>query len=247
MELRADGSALETWKTPEVLCLHPRDVHLFTSEAGFSQRAYIAPRSAAILFRTSVCKAIIYSDKMVLFPTKRLPETVRIAQAVKSAISQRSGLPFELRVLEALLAEATRALEGKCKRLGVVAESVVSEINANFHSSAGELQVSPLAPTCGLNLGSQPAAFETYHAAACTPTHPPPLRFLLSSCLQRLLPIQRKLNEVERDVQEVAEAVGRVVDDDNTLRKLALTGASVCGEGRGARGLTTEREVGSES
>lgn len=80
---------------------------------------------------------------MVLFPTKRLPDTVRIAQAVKSAISQRSGLPFELRVLEALLSEATRALEGKCKRLGVVAESVVSEINANFHSSAGELQVSP--------------------------------------------------------------------------------------------------------
>lgn len=140
VEFRPDGSALETWKTPEVLRLHPRDVHLFASETGLSHRAMIAPRAGAILFRTEAAKAIIYADRAILFPARRLSDTVRMAQAVKSALTQRSALPFELKVLESLLAETTRAFDTKSKRLALVAEAVVDDINRNFHASAAELQ-----------------------------------------------------------------------------------------------------------
>lgn len=35
---------LETWKTPDVLGLHPRDVYLFASDMGIGQRAMLAAR-----------------------------------------------------------------------------------------------------------------------------------------------------------------------------------------------------------
>lgn len=100
----------------------------------------LAARSGAILFRTDVCKAVIYFDKAVLFPARcaghsrggagagngcrqalrgvpaclpapaaarrRLSDTVRISQSIKAAITQASPLPFELKVLEALLSGA---------------------------------------------------------------------------------------------------------------------------------------------
>jgi len=140
VEFRPDGTALETWQTPEVLHLHPRDVHVFTSDSALGHRAMIAPRPGAILFRTESAKAVIYSDKAVLFPARRLSDTVRVAQAIKSALSQRSALPFELKVLESLLAETARSFDTKTKRLGLVAEAVVEDINRNFHASAAELQ-----------------------------------------------------------------------------------------------------------
>lgn len=43
-------------------------------------------------------------------------------------------------VLESLLAETSRAFDSKSRRLGMVAETVLADINSNFHSSAGELQ-----------------------------------------------------------------------------------------------------------
>ena len=43
-------------------------------------------------------------------------------------------------VLESLLAETSHAFESKSRRLGMVGETVLNDINANFHSSAGELQ-----------------------------------------------------------------------------------------------------------
>lgn len=46
---------METWKSPDVLGLHPRDVYLFASDVGVGQRAMLAPRSSAILLRTDVC------------------------------------------------------------------------------------------------------------------------------------------------------------------------------------------------
>jgi hypothetical protein len=45
-----------------------------------------------------------------------------------------------LQVLESLLAETSHAFESKSRRLGMVAETVLNDINTNFHSSAGELQ-----------------------------------------------------------------------------------------------------------
>jgi hypothetical protein len=49
---------------------HPRDVYLFASDVGQGQRAMLAARSGAILFRTDVCKAAVYADKAVLFPCR---------------------------------------------------------------------------------------------------------------------------------------------------------------------------------
>ena len=141
VEFRPDATALETWKTPEVLGLHPRDVHLFTSDSGTGQpRAMILPRSNAILFRTETARAVIYADKAVLFPARRLQDTVRVAQAIKSALTQRSALPFELKVLESLLSETALSFDKKSKRLGMVAETVIDDISKAFHGSAGELQ-----------------------------------------------------------------------------------------------------------
>lgn len=140
LEFRADGTVLETWKTPEVLGLHPRDVSLFATETSLGQRAMLAPRNQAVLLRTETCRAVLYADHAVLFPAHKQRATLRIAQQVKSAISQRSALPFELRVLEALLAESVRGLEGKGRRLTSVAETVLADINGNFTNSSGELQ-----------------------------------------------------------------------------------------------------------
>ena len=63
-------------------------------------------------------------------PCRRLSDTVRISQSIKAAIAQKSPLPFELKVLEALLAggQGTRGLEpgaafaaalGCCARAGL--------------------------------------------------------------------------------------------------------------------------------
>ncbi len=67
-----DGTALETWKTPEVLNLHPRDVHLFASDVAPAggQQAPILARGDAILFKSEILRAIIYYDKAVLFPSR---------------------------------------------------------------------------------------------------------------------------------------------------------------------------------
>ncbi|PSC69475.1 Magnesium transporter MRS2-4 [Micractinium conductrix] len=62
---------------------------------------------------------------------------------------------------------------------GNIVETVLSDINANFHSSAGELQ--------------------------------------------RLIPIQRKLTEIQNDVQEVLEAIGDVANDDNEMKKICIS------------------------
>ena len=104
-------TVVETWKTPDVLGLHPRDVYLFASDVGIGQRAMLAARSgwvlglggpptcrllrvsvpacppagwpvhraclpayptrSAILFRTDVCKGVVYGDKAVLFPCRQ--------------------------------------------------------------------------------------------------------------------------------------------------------------------------------
>jgi len=140
VEFRKDGTALETWKTPEILRLHPRDVHLFTNDSSMSRRAMVAPRGDAILFRTEIVRAIIYQDKTILFPCRRMSETLHVAQSIKSAITQTSPLPFEFKVLESLLAETSCFFEKGCKRITMVANTVVEDINQNFEETSSELQ-----------------------------------------------------------------------------------------------------------
>lgn len=77
------------------------------------------------------------------------------------------------------MAESVRGLEGKGRRLSVVAETVLNDINSNFSNSSGELQ--------------------------------------------RLLPIQRKLTEVQQDVKDLLEALTCIVEDDMQLKRLCLS------------------------
>lgn len=140
VEFRKDGTALETWKTPEILRLHPRDVHLFANDSTMSRRAMVAPRGNAILFRTEIVRAIIYHDKTILFPCRRMSETLHVAQSIKSSITQTSPLPFEFKVLESLLAETSWFFEKGYKRITMVANTVVEDINQNFQETSSELQ-----------------------------------------------------------------------------------------------------------
>ncbi|RMZ53651.1 hypothetical protein APUTEX25_003185 [Auxenochlorella protothecoides] len=167
LEFRPDGTVLETWKTPDVLGLHPRDVSVFATDSTLTQRAMLAVRNQAVLLKTETCRAVLYADRAVLFPAHKTRATLRIAQQVKSA------------VLEALMAESVRGLEGKGRRLSVVAETVLNDINSNFSNSSGELQ--------------------------------------------RLLPIQRKLTEVQQDVKDLLEALTCIVEDDVQLKRLCLS------------------------
>ncbi|KFM28835.1 Magnesium transporter MRS2-4 [Auxenochlorella protothecoides] len=186
LEFRPDGTVLETWKTPDVLGLHPRDVSVFATDSTLTQRAMLAVRNQAVLLKTETCRAVLYADRAVLFPAHKTRATLRIAQQVKSAVGQRS-------VLEALMAESVRGLEGKGRRLSVVAETVLNDINSNFSNSSGELQ--------------------------------------------RLLPIQRKLTEVQQDVKDLLEALTCIVEDDPGFKELrgAEGGYSRKGDGAGQR------------
>jgi len=144
IEFHKDGTVIETFKTPDVLRLHPRDVQLFMNEWASSRssgRALISPRmDGSILYRTETLQSIVYSDRAVLFPSKRgLRETIHIAQTIKTAIGIRSPLPFEFKVLESLLSETTRDFEKKFNRITMVADTVVDDVNQNFHETAAEL------------------------------------------------------------------------------------------------------------
>ncbi len=97
LEFRPDGTVLETWKTPDVLGLHPRDVSVFATDSTLTQRAMLAVRNQAVLLKTETCRAVLYADRAVLFPAHKTRATLRIAQQVKSAVGQRSVLPFELK------------------------------------------------------------------------------------------------------------------------------------------------------
>ena len=51
--------------------LDPRDMSLFVQRHGFAnQRATLAPRRGAILFRTEIARAIIMKEKALIFPAR---------------------------------------------------------------------------------------------------------------------------------------------------------------------------------
>ncbi|PSC69394.1 Magnesium transporter MRS2-4 [Micractinium conductrix] len=153
VQFSADGGAEETETSPEALGLHPRDVYLFDADAEVgAQGAVLAPRARAFLFRTDACRAVVFSDRAVLWPGQRKAETVKVAQAsgqpcapllkqaIKDFVSVQSALPFELRALEALLSETVRGYATNARRLAVVAETVLADLGAGEQTSTGELQ-----------------------------------------------------------------------------------------------------------
>lgn len=141
VEFQKDGSVIETFKTPDTLNLHPRDVIMFTGDSTMGRRALIDSRSdGSILFRTETCKSIIYADKAILFPSDRgLRDTIHTAQTIKTAIDTKSSLPFELKVLESLLSETIEDFDKKYRRIWMVADTVMDDLNQNFHHAAAEL------------------------------------------------------------------------------------------------------------
>ncbi|DBA77137.1 TPA: hypothetical protein ACH3X1_009713 [Trebouxia sp. C0004] len=181
VEFHPDSTIIETTKTPEQLNLQPRDISIFaTNKLGVqAQRATITPRNGAVLFRTEIAKAIIYKDRAVLFHSRRLKDTVHIAQTIAATIGAETAAPFEFRVLEALLAETAHHFEGKSRRLSFLAESIVTEVSHSLRASTGELQ--------------------------------------------RLLPIQRALTEMQHDVKEAREAIAEVADNNAILAAVCLS------------------------
>lgn len=141
VEFQNDGSVIETYKSPDTLNLHPRDIIMFTGDSTMGRRALISSRSdGSILFRTETCKSIIYADKAILFPSDRgLRDTIHAAQTIKTAIDTKSSLPFELKVLESLLSETTQDFDKKYRRIWMVADTVMDDLNQNFHQAAAEL------------------------------------------------------------------------------------------------------------
>lgn len=181
VEFHPDQTIIETTRTPEQLELQPRDISIFaTNRLGVTaQRATISPRNKAVLFRTETAKAIIFKDRAVLFHSRRLKDTVHIAQTISATIAAESSAPFEFRVLEALLAETAHHFESKSRRLSFLAESIVTEVSHSLRASTGEIQ--------------------------------------------RLLPIQRALTEMQHDVKEAREAIAEVADNNAILAAVCLT------------------------
>ncbi|CAL8471666.1 g11208 [Coccomyxa elongata] len=178
---RPDGSVEQTVQTSEALGLAPRDVSLFAPRpAGLSsQRATIAPREDAVLVRTEIAAAIVKHDTAYIFPCRRDRDTARLAQSVLDHVAETSPLPFELRVMEALLDETARQFERRHRRLELLSVSIEEDISKNLRNSGSDLQ--------------------------------------------RLLPIQRALTEIQHDVKEAREAIQEVVDDDKVLAAVCLS------------------------
>eukprot|EP01025_Chloroclados_australasicus_P057315 TRINITY_DN713_c1_g1_i3.p1 TRINITY_DN713_c1_g1~~TRINITY_DN713_c1_g1_i3.p1 ORF type:complete len:659 (-),score=58.95 TRINITY_DN713_c1_g1_i3:1101-3011(-) len=204
VEFFPDGEVVETYHTPTTLGLNPRDISLFAHNTT-PQRAAIAVRNNAILFRSELCRAIVFEDRAVLFPCELLKRSVEIAESIHARITypmqageqvQQQGflqdqnkflqnggqvVPFELRVLEALLDQTSLYFENKSRRLGFLADCVVNDINHNLikRTAFGELQ--------------------------------------------RLLPVQRSINQLINDVEETRQAIEELADDDKEIVKLCLT------------------------
>ncbi len=74
------------------------------------------------------------------FKYRRERETLRLVHGVRSGILQADAeVPFELRVLEALLSETVRQFERHLKRLLLLSESVEREVTHVLKSSTGDL------------------------------------------------------------------------------------------------------------
>ncbi|GMH36158.1 hypothetical protein BSKO_04026 [Bryopsis sp. KO-2023] len=141
VEFLPDGTVSEGIKNGESLSLNPRDLSLFTMDARLTkQRATIAARDNAILFRTEVCRAIIFPHKAILFPLRRKKDTIRLAESLVSRICQESVLPFELRILEALLDATATYFDRKGRRIQFLMERIVADIDGQRRADVSDFQ-----------------------------------------------------------------------------------------------------------
>ena len=62
-------------------------------------------------------------------------DTVALAATMRANIRRNVGIPFELRVLECLLADTVQFFEAKGARLEFLMDSVLSEVCSAFEAS----------------------------------------------------------------------------------------------------------------
>lgn len=65
---------------------------------------------------------------------------MRLAQSVLDNISEAGPLPFELRVLEALLDETARQFERRHRRLELLSQSIEEDISKTIRGTGADLQ-----------------------------------------------------------------------------------------------------------
>lgn len=71
---------------------------------------------------------------------RRDRDTARLAQSVVDRVAEASPLPFELRVLEALLDETARQFDRRHRRLELLSVSIEEDISKNLRNSGADLQ-----------------------------------------------------------------------------------------------------------
>ena len=67
-------------------------------------------------------------------------DTLRLTQSVVDNVSEAGPLPFELRVLEALLDETARQFERRQRRLELLANSIEDDIHKQLKQHSADLQ-----------------------------------------------------------------------------------------------------------
>lgn len=67
-------------------------------------------------------------------------DTLRLTQSVIDNVSEAGPLPFELRVLEALLDETARQFERRQRRLELLANSIEDDIHKQLKQHSADLQ-----------------------------------------------------------------------------------------------------------
>ena len=75
IEFLPDASCKAIKLSPASARLDPRDVSIFMERIGYSnQRATLAPREGAILFRTEIARAIIRADRALVFACRSVQD-----------------------------------------------------------------------------------------------------------------------------------------------------------------------------
>jgi antitoxin component of RelBE/YafQ-DinJ toxin-antitoxin module len=75
-----------------------------------------------------------------MYERRKERDTVRLAQSVLDNIAEVGPLPFELRVLEALLDETARQFERRHQRLELLSQSIEEDISKTLRRTDADLQ-----------------------------------------------------------------------------------------------------------
>ena len=84
--------------------------------------------------------AVITISNTLLLHRRKDRDTLRLTQSVVNNVSEAGPLPFELRVLEALLDETARHFERRQRRLELLALSIEEDIQKTLRQDAADLQ-----------------------------------------------------------------------------------------------------------